>query len=82
MIFSVGIHVPNLETFKNKSHQVYVLDLQAKKTLHLVGNTDAITLSLISTSIQLVSLNTQNMKVIDIFIGVLYHFDSSISELV
>jgi hypothetical protein len=57
-MFSVGIHAPNLEAFKNKSDQVYILDLQAKKTLQYVGDTGATTLSLISKSIQSVSLNT------------------------
>jgi hypothetical protein len=57
-MFSVGIHAPNLEAFKNKSDQVYILDLQAKNTLQHVGDTGATTLSPISKSIQSVSLNT------------------------
>jgi hypothetical protein len=29
-MFSTGNHTPNLKSSKNKSHQVYVLDLQAR----------------------------------------------------
>ena len=76
-MFSIGILTPNLVAFENKSHQAYVLDLQAKKTFQHIGNTSAMTLSSISTLIQSLFLNTQIMKVVKIFIGVSYNFDSS-----
>ena len=46
-----------------------------------IGSADASTSSPITTLMQQVSLQTQNIKVVDIFLIVLQNFESSQSEL-
>ena len=55
--------------------------ISGKGTFQNVSSAGAATSSPISTLIHPVSLKTQNMKVVELCLGVSYHLESSQSEL-
>ena len=55
--------------------------ISGKGTFQNVNSTGAATSSPISTLMQPISFKTQNMKVVDLFLGVPYHLESSQLEL-
>ena len=87
MFFSWKLRASDLKASKNKPHQIRVLEFQAKEHSrtsavqeHLQASSGAATSSPISTLMQPVSLKTQNMKVVELYLGVSQHLESSQSE--
>ena len=78
MFFCWNFHASDLEASKNKPHQIRVLEFQAKE--HSKMSTMQVR-QLQATLIQPVSIKTQNIKVVDICLGVPYHLESSQLEL-
>ena len=77
MFFNWKFRAPDLEASKNKLHQIRILEFQAKEHSrtsavheHLQASSGAATSSPISTLMQPVSLKTQNMKVLELCLGV------------
>ena len=79
-MYSVEIHQPSLEVFKNKSHHVKFV---CQRIFQHVSNTSATILCPISILMQLVFLKTQNMKVVELFLRfhrILNHHNHSSDE--
>ena len=77
MIFGCHFRAPNLESSNNKLHQIILVGKRASQNVNCAS---AATSSPISTLMYSVSLKTQNMKVIDLFLIVPKHLESSQSE--
>ena len=70
VFFNWNFRASDLEASKNKPHQIYVLELQAKEHFQNVNSASAAILSPILTLLQPESLKTQNIKVVELFLCV------------